>query len=52
MIAIQIVAFIFIAALLIRFSDIIFTIFFAVAVIATAIILAWAIAQLLMGVIV
>ena len=52
MIAIQIVAIIFIAALLIRFADVILAIFFAVAVIGTAVIVAWAIVQVLMGVLV
>ena len=52
MIAIQIVAIIFIAALLIRFADVILAIFFATAVIGVAVIVAWAIVQVLWGVLV
>jgi len=50
MIAIQIVAVIFIAALLIRFADLILAIFFGVGVIGVAVIVAWAIVQVLWGV--
>ena len=52
MIAIQIVAVIFIAVALIRFADVIMLLLFGVGVIGVAIITAWAIVQVLMGVLV